>query len=138
MQLEHIAYLSKATPGLAHADMDRILEQSRLNNARLRITGHLQCHGGEFFQVLEGTPEALDALLEKLMHDTRHHDLRVLYREPLARRNFAGWSMGYGPCHPIPGRDTILTRLQRLRDAAPCSANQALTCFFALLAAPAH
>ncbi|MCU0841543.1 MAG: BLUF domain-containing protein [Thiobacillaceae bacterium] len=133
MSIEHLAYISTAAPDLTDADLRLILDQSRRNNPRQRITGHLQCHGDLFFQVLEGPAESLDALLEKVGNDPRHADLRLLYRETLTRRNFANWSMGFGPC----GRGQPLTgagrRLLGLRDGGPCGARRALGLFLSLL-----
>jgi len=94
----HLAYISRAAHGLSAEDLEGILQASRLNNAARGITGHLQCHGGYFFQVLEGPAPALDTLLKSLEQDPRHRDMRVLYREPMQQRNFADWSMGFGPC----------------------------------------
>lgn len=98
MAKHHLAYISRAAHGLGAEDLERILQASRLNNAARGITGHLQCHGGYFFQVLEDPAPALDALLQALEQDPRHREMRVLYREPMQQRNFADWSMGFGPC----------------------------------------
>lgn len=135
MSIQHLAYLSRASAGVGDTDVRRILEQSRRNNPPRRITGHLQCHGEHFFQVLEGPEHALDQLLDTLGRDARHTDLCVLYREPLARRNFANWSMGYGPS--LRGEDqtseAVLDKLRRLRDGHPHPASRVLGTFFSLL-----
>ena len=102
MPLQHLAYISTAAPTVCEDDIRLILEQSRRNNPARRVTGHLQCHGGCFFQVLEGPAESLDELLAKLLADPRHGELKVLYREPLARRHFADWSMGSWVLQFIP------------------------------------
>lgn len=133
MALEHLAYLSTAAPGITEEDIRLILEKSRRNNPTARVTGHLQCHGGFFFQVLEGPGDALDNLLAKLLADTRHADLRVLYREPLDRRHFANWSMGYGPCHSGTDDTAHRRRLLDLRDSPSPSAQRVLGVFFSLL-----
>lgn len=134
MSIQHLAYLSRASAGISDADVRRILEQSRRNNPVRRITGHLQCHGGNFFQVLEGPENALDQLLDALGRDARHTDLCVLYRESLYRRNFANWSMGYGP-RLLTGSvsEAVLDKLRRLRDGHPHSASRVLGIFFSLL-----
>jgi hypothetical protein len=135
MSIQHLAYLSCSSAGTGDAEVRRILEQSRRNNPGRRITGHLQCHGGYFFQVLEGPGPALDLLLDTLTKDPRHTDLCVLYREPATRRNFANWSMGYGPC--LRGEDqaleVVLDKLRRLRDGPPHPASRVLGVFLSLL-----
>lgn len=133
MAIEHLAYLSTAAPTVTEDEIRRILDQSRRNNPAARITGHLQCHGGCFFQVLEGPAASLDGLLAKLLADPRHFDLRVLYREPLERRHFADWSMGYGPCHGETDDADHVQRLLNLRDAPSPSTQRVLGVFFSLL-----
>ena len=135
MPIQHLAYLSRAAAGVDDTDVQRILEQSRRNNPVQRITGHLQCHGGYFFQVLEGPENALDQLLDTLSRDARHTDLCVLYREPLDRRNFANWSMGYSPSLRAKGQtsEAVLDKLGRLRDGHPHPASRVLGIFFSLL-----
>jgi hypothetical protein len=131
--LEHLAYLSVAAPHLAEDDIQRILEHSRRNNPKMRITGHLQCHGGHFFQVLEGPGAALNGLLDKLGHDPRHSDFRLLYREPMTGRNFANWSMGYSPGSQGPAAAVAMRKLQGLRDIGTASAQRVLAVFFSLM-----
>lgn len=135
MSIQHLAYLSRASADVGDTDVQRILEQSRRNNPARRITGHLQCHGGHFFQVLEGPENALDQLLDTLGRDARHTDLCVLYREPLDRRNFANWSMGYGPSlrREDQASEAVLDKLRRLREGHPHSASRVLGIFFSLL-----
>jgi hypothetical protein len=51
--------------------------------------------GSSFLQVLEGEPERIDALLEKIRADRRHTRTVLLLREPIEQRSFADWTMGY-------------------------------------------
>lgn len=135
MTLQHLAYLSRASTSISDTDVRHILEQSRRNNPILRITGHLQCHGDYFFQVLEGPENALDQLLDTLGRDARHTDLCVLYREPLDRRNFANWSMGFGPSLRAKDQtsEALQDKLRRLRDGHPHPASRVLGIFLSLM-----
>jgi len=61
-----------------------------------------------FFQVLEGAPEPIERLLQKLRLDERHGHLTVIIREPIADRSFKEWTMGFASVTPeslneIPG-----------------------------------
>ena len=133
MAHEHLAYLSKAAPGLTEEDVGEILAASRRNNPKQRITGHLQCHAGYFFQVLEGPADSLDDLVARLMRDSRHSSLRVLFREKTTRRTFANWSMGFGPCEKASGSSPTPNRLHALISGAETSPQQVLSLFFALM-----
>jgi hypothetical protein len=50
---------------------------------------------GNFFQVLEGEPAIVDKLYRKLHLDPRHHQITQIIREPIPKRYFADWSMGF-------------------------------------------
>ncbi len=133
MPLQHLAYISVAAPGIGQADIERILEQSRRNHASRDISGHLQCHGGLFFQIPEGPSTALDEAPARLGSDPRHADMRLLLREALQRGQFADWSMGYCPRVAGDAGTQAAERLRRLRDTAPCGAQRALNLFLALM-----
>jgi hypothetical protein len=131
---QHLAYISRAAQNLSAADVEDILTSSRRNNGAKGITGHLQCHAGYFFQVLEGPAPALEALLEKLKQDPRHQDMRVLYRETLQQRNFADWSMGFGPCaHIRPMHAAPDKPLEELFTQSALSASQILGRFMRMM-----
>lgn len=72
-----------------------IVATSERLNRRLDITGALAYSGRYFAQVLEGDATYLADLLQKISADLRHRDLRVLFEQPITRRDYARWSMGY-------------------------------------------
>jgi hypothetical protein len=78
------------------------------------------------------TMASLDELLARLDADPRHRDLRILYREPLVQRNFADWSMSYGPCVQAPDQDGQ-HKLLALGANRPVSATRVPGLFFSLL-----
>lgn len=98
---QRIVYISKANFSVAdrastvEPEIGRILMQSRRNNPARGLVGALYYGDGHFFQVLEGEPAAIDALLDTLRKDPRHHDLTVLLRQPIEHTSFTGWSMKY-------------------------------------------
>jgi hypothetical protein len=65
-----------------------------MHNATLGVTGILLLVGRSFFQVLEGEPEPVERLYEKIQRDKRHRRVVVLIKEPVVHRDFEGWSMG--------------------------------------------
>ncbi len=132
--MDQLAYISLATPGLSEEDIRCIVEQSRHNNPKQRITGHLQCCSGHFFQVLEGPAAALDELLSRLRQDPRHSDLRLLFRHELKGREFANWSMGFGPCSQDTLSADMNRRFQALITAGTASPQRVLALFYALMA----
>lgn len=95
MPLVAVIYVSSSRGMLSAADLDRILDQARRNNARDGITGMLLYADGSFIQAVEGPPAAVDTLLARLRADPRHSDLHFLARYEVAERQFPDWSMGF-------------------------------------------
>lgn len=94
MALTTLAYISEARPGLGLKDLKRILRRSREYNHRHGVTGYLVFDGIYFAQILEAEAPVLDNLMLGIEADERHHDLRLLLREPVIERNFGSWCMG--------------------------------------------
>jgi hypothetical protein len=44
-------------------------------------------------QILEGTQEQILALLDRIRHDSRHHELRIVAEGAIKRRAFPDWGM---------------------------------------------
>jgi len=93
--LIHLIYSSAATLPFQDEDLMELLAKSRTNNAQLEITGMLLYENGSFFQVLEGAPEAVDRLFERIIQDDRHTKAVIIIREPIAKRSFGEWTMGF-------------------------------------------
>ncbi len=93
--LIHCIYASSAAPGFADSDIPGLLEAARRKNASLNVTGTLLYIDGSFFQVLEGEAGTVDALYATIGHDPRHRRVTQIIREPIARRSFAQWTMGF-------------------------------------------
>jgi hypothetical protein len=87
-------YCSRAVPGVDLEELSAVLRQSRVNNARIGITGMLCFSEGLFIQVLEGGRGPVNALYAKLIADPRHQDVVLLVYEEIHERRFAGWTMG--------------------------------------------
>lgn len=93
--LKHLVYTSVAAPDLNDDDVDAILAVARRHNASADITGLLLLRGGMFVQFLEGTAEDIDQLLASIRRDERHTDVKVIIEEPVDRRRFPDWRMGF-------------------------------------------
>ncbi len=101
-QLCRVVYCSRnsipGTPESVAADITRILEVSRANNARNDVTGGLLFSKNCFAQVLEGPTEAVEAAFERIQCDERHGEVTVLQSGPIATRDFPDWSMAFTGC----------------------------------------
>ena len=96
----HLIYASVATQNFGAVELTELLQQSREANERLGLTGILLYSDGSFFQVLEGEVAVVDQLYAKIRRDKRHEQSTLIIREPIVRRSFANWSMGFASVSP--------------------------------------
>lgn len=92
--LIHMAYISAATQPFNGPQLSRLIALARGNNSRLGVTGMLMYVNGSFMQVVEGAPDTVAALFDKICADGRHHKIHTLLQEPIQARAFGDWSMG--------------------------------------------
>ena len=92
--LVRLMYVSRARDGVEAETVQAIVRQSKSHNPAAGITGVLCCTEGLFVQVLEGGRAAVNALYNKIVADSRHHDVQLLAYEETTERHFTGWSMG--------------------------------------------
>ncbi|MBS0338756.1 MAG: BLUF domain-containing protein [Proteobacteria bacterium] len=95
--LFELVYNSIAVPGeFPEAELEHILIGARRTNAELGITGVLLYCRGEFVQLLEGPREAVEHVYHDIIvRDRRHRGVTLDWEQAVARRSFAGWSMGF-------------------------------------------
>jgi hypothetical protein len=98
--LIHLIYASTALEHFGTEQLTDLLRQSREANERVNLTGMLLFSDGNFFQVLEGEPAAVDKLYEKLQQDKRHVQVTLIVKEAIASRSFGDWSMGFSSISP--------------------------------------
>lgn len=94
-RLIHCIYASAATRPFDKGELAALLHDARNNNARLGISGMLLHAESSFFQVVEGPADVIDALFARIERDPRHEQVTLIIREPIPRRMFANWSMGF-------------------------------------------
>ncbi len=93
--LIHLIYASTATRKFSEEDLLQLLGESRLKNAQLNLTGVLLHTDNHFFQILEGEPEMVDQMFQHISQDERHTKVVSIIREPISKRSFGEWTMGF-------------------------------------------
>jgi len=99
-QLVHLIYCSAAARPFSRSELMALLATARANNVRGDVTGMLLYAEGSFFQVLEGAPETIEGIFTAIQRDKRHQQITVIIKEPIAKRVFADWTMGYAALQP--------------------------------------
>jgi len=92
--LVRLLYASRANSPTDASVYDSILEQSRVRNPKLGITGILCFSENLFIQVLEGGRDEVCELYNTIVRDGRHQHVRILGFEEIRERRFGSWTMG--------------------------------------------
>jgi len=95
IKLIQCIYASAAGHDFETAELAKLLQAARENNAKLGLTGMLLYAEGSFFQVLEGQPDVVEALYAKIERDRRHDQVTLVIKEPIPKRCFDAWTMGF-------------------------------------------
>lgn len=95
MSLFSMVYISIAAKEMSDDELLTILEKARKFNTLNDITGMLLFRDGFFIQALEGREDVIEALFERVKNDPRHYNVLRLYKEPITRRYFSQWAMGF-------------------------------------------
>ena len=90
-----VTYVSREAHGLTSDKLLALVSQCHRNNPDKGLTGMLLHGNGTFLQVLEGDDHVVDTLIGAIAADPRHIDMKIVRREPVTRRQFADWSMGF-------------------------------------------
>lgn len=89
-----LVYISTARQPRSGEALQRILAESRRNNAAAGITGILLVGGKRFLQVLEGPEDAVRALYQRIRSDPRHFACVTLSQRRIDGPEFGEWAMG--------------------------------------------
>lgn len=90
-----LAYISDAARVYSEQEMEDLLRVCRKNNKELNVSGMLLYAENKFLQILEGNPEVVHALYEKIEQDSRHHNVTIMDTDLIEERSFDEWSMGF-------------------------------------------
>lgn len=95
-KLQCFLYHSELDPAALVACVPDIIKEARRFNAEHQITGVLMFDGHRFAQYIEGMPEKVDLLIDKLANDPRHTNFTQQYNAlRTSDRLFPSWSMAY-------------------------------------------
>lgn len=93
-RLLRLTYASRAADWLKRDDLRAIAASAQRKNRMAGLTGLLLYVGGDFLQIIEGPPDAVESLFELIEEDDRNQHVTRLSTERILRRAFADWSMG--------------------------------------------
>lgn len=117
MDYRRLIYASLARGEDRKSDQIAILRAARSNNGLNGVSGILWSDSRRYVQVLEGPPDSVSAVFQRIEADDRHEQIRVLADSMEPARIFADWSMA----SLLPGEtnEELRARLGRLLRNAP-------------------
>jgi hypothetical protein len=95
------------------ACIPRILRTAKHNNRLHHVSGLLIFDGLHFCQYLEGDKVALDSLLQRIILDARHAEMKILGQGSLAERRFPEWPMGFALTDQPEALEVLHPRTER-------------------------
>jgi hypothetical protein len=132
-----LLYISRATSGTTHEQVQDIQKAALRNNPAAGITGVLVHGGGLFMQVLEGPEPAVLRMYVKILDDRRHGDCEILHISPAKDRVFQKWSMGIIDRAPLEFQEVAELQSRRLEAVQPTTFIEAMRGFVRMLNAGA-
>ena len=102
-----------------------ILAQSVQRNREQNLTGILVADDGCYLQCIEGDPETVGAVAEKLMFDPRHRAIRVIAARSAPSRRFPNWSVCFHRISEID--ESVLAQTRGKLNALKLSELEALS-----------
>ena len=69
------------------------VNQLKVKNLKLGITGSLFYHNLRFIQVLEGEKDSVDLIMSTLEKDNRHKNIQRIIDQKIKKRGFMQWDM---------------------------------------------
>ncbi|HXA92341.1 MAG TPA: BLUF domain-containing protein [Steroidobacteraceae bacterium] len=134
ISLIHCIYASLTKPDFQEHHIPALLKQARESNRKHDITGMLLFLDGGFLQMLEGPALEVDAVYEIISRDPRHTQVTPLLREPIVRRRFSEWTMGFtnverSAANRLIGTSDLLTGAESIIQLDGARARQLLLAF---------
>lgn len=90
-----MVYTSARKPICTDEEIAKILDSSKKNNPKINLSGLLIHSDKRFLQYIEGSKKDLEELFETIKSDKRHGGVNLRCFEPIEKRVFPSWEMGY-------------------------------------------
>lgn len=91
--LRSIIYISEMVEPFKEAAVGRLLDAARPHRENAGITGILFCFSDRFIELLEGPPEAVGELFDRIRLDVRHRHVTTVQDTTIAARAYDRWNI---------------------------------------------
>lgn len=111
--LSTIIYRSRPGVSVNTLFLQNLVLHSRSKNERVNVTGILLYNGQHFFQVLEGSFDAVTAVFQRISKDVRHNHIVEIMRDYAPSRRFGSCGMQVFDLRDYPGEQILPALLQK-------------------------
>ena len=108
--MHRFIYTSKAVAPLSDQQLADIAGACHRNNRRAGLSGLLVMHKGKFLHVLEGEESRIRMVCDRIQHDRRHRDFKVIEAARIDERAFSRFTVVHETPQKLPllGGETVL------------------------------
>ncbi|MBO0903541.1 BLUF domain-containing protein [Jiella sonneratiae] len=117
MTIYRLAYVSRPSPGLTAEDLTSLAEAAARRNAEIGVTGLLIHEFNRFIQLLEGPLDPVETLMQAIIADKRHSDIRIFLQQSAPERSLSRWIMWSDFTRMAMSRQELLLREEIVRAA---------------------
>jgi Sensors of blue-light using FAD len=89
-----LIYKSNLSDQVSQVDLLNLVNTAQQYNHEHEISGFLLSDERHVIQLIEGSPEAIKSLFDKIVHDVRHSGINKLYEEKTTIRTMPFLGMG--------------------------------------------
>jgi len=105
LDLRTLVYGSFASLDFTRSDLERLHDQAAERNRENEITGVLLFNGTHFLQLIEGRPDAIEELMDRIRRDSRHVGVEVEHDDSADKRYFPDWALGLVHVRGLPSAE---------------------------------
>lgn len=92
-RLRCLVYVSTASHDFSPSELSTLMEEAAAYNRTLSVTGLLLYADRNIMQCLEGPPDGVRTVFERVRQSRRHHSVSILFDELVPHHAFPDWSM---------------------------------------------
>ena len=93
--LSSIVYISEMSSPYGVDTIEKLAKKGEHERARYGLTGILFCYSDYFIEILEGMPDAVATIYDRIRRDSRHRQVTIVQDRLISERSYHHWSVRF-------------------------------------------
>ena len=93
--LSSIVYISEMASPYGADMIERLSKKGQYERSRFGLTGILFCYSEHFIEILEGVPDAVATIYDRIKRDQRHRRVTLVQDTVISARSYDHWSVRF-------------------------------------------